>query len=291
MKNRLLLLLGLWLPLHGFAQKARIGFIPVGALNVHYTQTGSGKPVLLLHAGFLDHRMWEPQTAALSAYHRVITIDLPGHGRTQGKDTTVQVGTLISAVFDQLKVKQADVVGVSLGATCALDFALTHPGRVRKLVLVSAGLSGWESRFPLDSLTRNYFPGLLDRLNRKDTAGAAEYFTRFWFDGPYRQPAGVDRAGRRYTYETTLRAMQVHKISGWPRFSTGSAIDRIDRLTLPVLLIDGDRDLPYILAVGEYLSKNLKNARLIVLPGAGHMLNLEQPRRFSQEVLPFIDSR
>src|SRR5688572_21825595 len=117
-------------------QTSKSGFIKTKSLSIYYEAAGSGSPVILLHAGLQDHRMWDKQVAALSKTRHVITIDLPAHGKTQGWDTTFLTADMLSAVMDSLKIKTAAFVGLSFGAVCVMDILLKYPGRVSKAALI-----------------------------------------------------------------------------------------------------------------------------------------------------------
>lgn len=155
------------------------GFIAVGNTRVYYTRAGEGEPVLLLHGGFLDHRMWEQQVKALTAGgFQVVTIDLPGHGRSQNGDSTLLVQDCLHTVLDSLSIHKASLVGLALGGTSATDFALAYPGRVKKLLLVSSLAIGYEAYYPIDSLSHSYLPAMAAAIKRKNGQEAAAIFTR-----------------------------------------------------------------------------------------------------------------
>ena len=109
------------------------------------------------------------------------------------------------------------------------------------------GINGYETKHQLDSFTLQYFPNLMGALEQKDTARAAEVFTRAWGDGPFRSPETVNKSMRTYVYNTTLATMHKFKVSGWPRFQRPPAIERIHQIKAPLLIMAGDKDMPYIL--------------------------------------------
>lgn len=116
---------------------ADTGRVAVGGGTLYYEVRGSGPPVVLLHAGGLDLTMWDPQVGPVARAFRVIRYDARGHGRSSapmGPHSTVED---LRALLDHLGVERANLVGISMGAGVALEFAISYPQRVSKLVLVS----------------------------------------------------------------------------------------------------------------------------------------------------------
>ena len=105
--------------------------------GLSYEATGSGDPVVLIHAFSVDRRMWAPQVAALEGRFRVIRYDLRGHGQSAPPSAPYAAYDDLRSVLDALKVDRATLIGLSSGAEIATDFALANPGRVRRLVLAS----------------------------------------------------------------------------------------------------------------------------------------------------------
>jgi pimeloyl-ACP methyl ester carboxylesterase len=120
----------------------------VHGLDVHYTMQGSGEPLVLLHGGVGGSEMFEPLLPSLTAHHRVIAIDLQGHGRTKDIARPLRYEAMaddVAALLGQLGIAHADVLGYSLGGGVAARLAIQHPSLVRKLVLVSTAFkrTGW----------------------------------------------------------------------------------------------------------------------------------------------------
>ena len=124
------------------AQRVTRHLIPVADSKVYVEESGKGKALILLHAGNMDHRMWEGQVGVLSKRFHVINCDLRGCGLTQDGDSTYLQTDALLTVMDSLGIGTASLAGVSLGAVVATAFALAHADKVNKLVLVSPGLIG-----------------------------------------------------------------------------------------------------------------------------------------------------
>ncbi|HYH16930.1 MAG TPA: alpha/beta hydrolase, partial [Flavisolibacter sp.] len=258
---------------------------------IYYEVVGKGEPIVLLHAGFLDHTMWQQQVKALKNKRRVITLDLPAHGLSQRGKYTFLIADALLTVIDSLKIPKASWMGLSLGSVAVTDFLIAHPERVKKAILVSPGINGYETRYALDSFTVKYFPNLVKALEQTDTAGAAEVFTRAWGDGPYRSPETVNKAMRSYVYQTTLATMYKFKVSGWPRFQRPPAIERIHEIKAPLLIIAGDKDMPYILDASEVLHRTVPGSKKVIIKDVAHMINMAKPEAFNKTVTDFLNNK
>ena len=267
------------------------GKITAGGSEWYYEMKGAGEAVVFLHAGFMDHTMWDKQVAYFSKNYKVITVDLPAHGQTKNGDSIGLIADALKQVLDVLKISKAYFVGLSLGGGAVTDFALAYPERVHKIVLAGSGINGYETKYIVDSVALNYFDDLMSALEKKDTAVAAEVFVSYWYDGPYRKPGEVDSSQRRWMYEKTYNTMIVHKVRGWPQFAKPPAVNRIDSIAVPALILAGDKDMRYILDAAEVLDQRIPKSRRIIIPGVAHMMNLEKPDEFNRVVESFFESK
>lgn len=113
-------------------------FAPVAGGTIHYDITGRGRSIVLLHGGALDLRMWDPLLPRLAAAHRVVRWDAPGHGAsTAPAQPTAETADELLALLDHLRIERTILVGFSMGAGTAAAFAIRHPRRVERLVLIS----------------------------------------------------------------------------------------------------------------------------------------------------------
>ncbi len=189
--------------------------------------------------------------------------------------------------MDSLHVKKASVAGISLGASSALDFALAYPQRVNKLVLTSPGLSGWSAVMKFDALSMKVFLHGDSIAKTRNHDAITENFTEVWYDGPYRKPTEVPQAGRKYVYNTA----SVNDINGdtnWPVFDKRGAALRAKQLHMPVLILAGTLDVPFILNASRYLHSQVANSQLHVIKGVAHMIHLEKPLLFRKYVSEFL---
>jgi pimeloyl-ACP methyl ester carboxylesterase len=131
------------------AQEPTTGYAPVNGLNMYYEIHGKGEPVVLLHGSFMTiTNNWTDMIARLSTSRQVIAVEMQGHGRTADINRDFSFENLaddIAALLDYLKIKQADVLGYSMGGGVAMQVAIRHPEKVRKVVSISAVFrhDGW----------------------------------------------------------------------------------------------------------------------------------------------------
>ena len=269
----------------------RTGMVQAGSMSIYYEIHGKGDPVLLLHAGLQTHSMWDEQVKALSADHEVITIDLPRHGRSVGSDTTTLVQEMILTVLDSLKVEKAAVASLSLGASVAQDFVIAYPNRVLKLILMSSGVNGIENIYKVDSISSAWYPAFAVASDSNRLEEAALIFAKAWGDGLDAQDSLV-KPSSKFVYATTLDNLKKHNKEFWPKFrETPPAVESIKTIRVPVLIIHGDRDLPFINQTSKFLEKSIPGAQRVMLPGLAHMINLEQPKEINKLMEEFLKKK
>lgn len=267
------------------------GYVAVGGFNIYYEKHGSGSTILFLHAGLQDHNMWEDQVKFFSKDHQVITIDLPYHGKTTGNDTTFLARDLVKIILDSLGIQKASFAGLSMGASVVQDFIIAYPERVDKAILISAGLNGYEKKYPIDSLSMRWYPLFDSALKAKDTTLAAKEFTKAWAEGIYRSRDSLKKPVSVHVYNTTLATLK-KGFAGWPRLENNPpAFDKISSIKVPVLIIEGDRDLPYISTVSAYMAKNIAGAKHLIMKDVAHMLNMEKPDELNKTMGEFLDGK
>ncbi|HVE61206.1 MAG TPA: alpha/beta hydrolase [Chitinophagaceae bacterium] len=265
------------------------GKIRAGNLQVYYEQTGTGDAIVLLHAGLQNRTMWEEQIKALSENFSVITIDLPFHGNTTGIDTSILAKDVIKIVMDSLHLQKILIAGLSMGASVAQDFIIAYPERVNKAILISAGINGYERKHPIDSASLSWYTQFTNALSAKDTAKAAFEFTKAWGEGIDHHGDSLTKASSRYVYNTTFATLKQHKMEGWPNLQDEPpAMEGLSGIKIPVLIIHGDKDLPYITTASEYMEKTIPGSTRVLIKNVAHMLNMEKPAEVNKLMMEFL---
>jgi pimeloyl-ACP methyl ester carboxylesterase len=258
------------------------GTVEVNGARLHFELAGRGDPLVLLHAGICDGRMWDAQFDALAAGRRVVRYDRRGFGRTtQGSEAFSHVEDL-SGLLGHLNLGRVTLVGCSQGAKVALDFALTSPGAVDSLVLVAPAVSGYSYAAAA--------PPQYDEIERAEAAGDVgrvnELELQIWVDGPRRSPGEVGPAVRELVREMNLAALNATAGEELP--SGVNAAGRLDEVRAPTLVVVGDLDTPRTLEAAGALARGVRGARLEVVRGAAHLPNMERPGEFNRLLLDFL---
>jgi pimeloyl-ACP methyl ester carboxylesterase len=247
--------------------------------GLYYEVSGSGEPVVLIHAFSVDRRMWAPQIATLEKRFRVIRYDQRGHGNSIAPAEPYAPHEDLAAVLDTLGIRRAALVGLSAGSTLAIDFAIAHPDRVARLVLASPGLNGHVPSPPL-----TWMAPVFQAAGTGDAEGAA----KLWAATPIMTVyGGADAAD-------AVRSLVMSNVRLWTfrtnpaRTLTPPAITRLAEIKSPTLVILGDRDLPHIKEIGGLLVRQVTGARLVTVPDAGHIVNLDAPGVFNDAVGGFL---
>jgi 3-oxoadipate enol-lactonase len=256
----------------------------INGARIHYERTGGGLPVVLLHAGVADLRMWEPQVGPLAKHFDVIRPDVRGFGQSELPPTRWSPDADLLQLIDGLHLKPIHLVGCSMGAEIAIDFAIEHGERISRLVLIGPGIGG--AQFGPK------YPELWTEIEEADKAGdmgalnAAEM--RIWLDGP-RRPRGYVKEPLRSLF---LEMNGANFQNDWKSAPTDSldppAIQRLHEITAPTLVVVGDEDAPPIFDAVEALMEKVPNARKVVIHDAAHLPNLEHPEEFNSALLGFL---
>ena len=263
------------------------GMAPVNGAELYYEVEGAGEPLLLLHAGVADSRMWEEQVPAFANSYRVIRCDLRGFGRTEIPPDAFTYHDDVARLLDFLGVDRAHLLGCSFGAQVALDAALAHPRRVQSLILAAPSVGGEAP----SSRIRRFWEQEEAALEEGDLEAAVELNLRLWVDGPQRTPETVAPAVRRRVYAMQRETFQKDVPEGaqWLRLSP-PAIQCLDAVQAPTLILVGQLDLEEKRVLARRLEREIAGATAVVVDGAAHMLSMERPQTFNRHVLDFLST-
>jgi len=254
-------------------------FVEVDGARLAYDVSGGvvgrGSAVLLLHAGIADRRMWDGQVAAWSAQRQVVRLDFRGFGETRSGPGRVAHHADAVAVLDAAGMSEAVVIGASMGGAVAADLVLTYPERVSGLVLSGSALNGAEFT---DAATFDGWRDAGAAAEGGEFGRAAELEAAMWVPD-----ATADV--RRLVVEMLLPTYQREEPDEEP---VPDAAERLAEIGVPTLVIVGERDRPDILRFADRLAAEIASARLLRLPGVGHLTNLEAPEPFNAAVAEFF---
>ncbi len=253
----------------------------VNGARLHYQVTGTGPALVLIHGNTLDIRMWSDQVAVFAERYQVICYEMRGFGKSTvpGGEAYAPADDL-ALLLSHLGVAHAHILGLSLGGAVAIDFALAYPAMTAALLVADAGLREypWQAYGAFSADVRS-----------AAVAFGVEEARRRWLAGPLFSPAMEHP-------ELAVRLRQmVADYSGWHWLNrellqplAPPAIDRLESISSPTLVIVGERDLPEFHAIAGLVQRRVPAASLAMMSGVGHMSNMEDPVRFNALVLDFL---
>jgi len=262
--------------------------IPSGAAELVCDVTGSGPPIVCLHAGVADRRVWAATADHLSEKHRVYAYDRRGFGETVYTPESFSHVADLGVVIERVEADSVVVVGNSDGGRIAIDYALDHPEHVLALVLVAPAISGEPPPDDLPPRVQELDDAIEAAGEAGDLAEVNRLEAHLWLDGatgPEGRVRGEERALFLAMNERALTAPDPGEALRSP-----NAWDRLDTLAVPTLVLFGDLDLDDMRSNAQHLAAQAQNARFVSLGGVAHLPMLEDPDSFSAVVEGFLGS-
>lgn len=255
----------------------------INSARINYEREGAGFPVIFLHAGVADSRMWEAQAAAFAKHFDVIRPDQRGHGKSELPAVAWSPVADLLALIDELGLKPAHLVGCSMGGAVAIDFALDHPDRISKLVLVGSAIGGFAFRPEHAHL----FAEAATARRAGDLEALNQAMLGLFLDGPNRPRGYVKEPLRKLFLDMNGIAVR-SDFEKAPPAQNMLAMRRLHEITGPTLVVVGDKDLPTVLEAADLLTASIPGARKAIIHDAAHLPNLEHAEEFNRIVLDFL---
>jgi 3-oxoadipate enol-lactonase len=254
-------------------------------IDVNYEIHGKeGAPWLVLsHSLACSVRMWDPQIAALEGEYRILAYDTRGHGATEATKGAYTLELLADDLFfllKELKITAAHYCGLSMGGMIGQTFALKYPGVFRTLTLADT-----TSRYPAEAA-----PVWADRIKTVESKGMeplAQPTLERWFTEPFRKSHAAAVDGIRKLIVSTPVAGYAGCCHAIPKINLTA---RLKEIKCPILVIVGADDPGTPPAMAKEIHDNAPGSKLVVLPQAAHISNLEQPEGFSRALREFLRS-
>jgi pimeloyl-ACP methyl ester carboxylesterase len=258
------------------------GVVEVRGRGVAYHRAGAGPPLLLLHGGWSDGREWRPQLESLSDEFDVIAWDAPGCGASDDPPDDADIADYAAAVaglVSALALDRVHLCGLSFGGGLALAVYRHHPRIVRSLVLASA-YAGWKGSLPPEEV-EDRIRRLRSQLDQPPAEGIDDHLPGFFARPMAPEVLALVRSimldVRRAGTEAMLTA-----------FGDADLRDVLPTVAVPTLVLHGGADVRAPRPVADALHAAIPDARLAVLPGVGHVVNLEAPEDFDAVVRRFL---
>ena len=238
-------------------------------------------PVVFLHGFTLDHRMWIANATYFKNDFRVILMDARGHGLSDSTETGYSRAHRVADLLgflDALRLERVHLVGLSMGGATAIGFALAYEHRLASMTLVDTGAAGYS---PGKKITR------IDNLAKdKGIEEARQKWidtTLIWY-----------KKDKEHIKQLMLTMMTEHSGAVWldpmrGKYPGEDDLSRVNRITVPTKIFVGEKDRIF-LPLAQKLHERITNSSLSIYDGVGHMLNLEEPVRFNEELKVFLES-
>ena len=252
-----------------------------GGGKLWYEIQGDGAPLVFLHDGLVSSAGWDGPFEALSKSFRAIGYDRRGFGRSEAPKGPYSDVDDLHAVFETLKLGRAVLVGCSNGSRLAVDYTLAHPDRVEALVLVGPVVSGlpYSAHFLRRGMT-NFAPMFREKSREKLIAA--------WVNDPYLTGARNAAARQRLRELLTRDPGPLSVTFPESRPADRPALGRLAEIRVPTLILVGASDIPDVHAHAGVLEAGIHGARRVIVPEAGHLIQLDQPEELSRRILDFL---
>jgi len=242
-------------------------------VSLYYETHGEGPVILLTHGYAATSEMWRDQVATLSRRHTLVIWDMRGHGRSDDPADPAaysEAATVddMAALLDAVGASRAIVGGLSLGGYMSLAFYRAHPERVSALLIIDTGPG-----FKKDDARETWNQRAHDTGDRFEREGLAvlKSASRERATVNHRDASGLARAARGMLTQRDARVIEL-----------------LPNIKVPSLVVVGADDAPF-LAASDYMAAKIPGAKKVVIPAAGHAVNIDQPQAFIAAVLPFLD--
>jgi pimeloyl-ACP methyl ester carboxylesterase len=262
----------------------RMRDLEIQGLRIAYELKGQGPPLVLLHGALSDSRIWRWNSNVLSGNFTVLAWDAPGCGRSDDPPESFRLpdyADVLAELIQSLNLQNPHILGLSFGGGLALELYRQYPEIPKSLILVSA-YAGWAgSLSPVEVETR---------LNNglRQLKMAPEEVVDSWIPTLFSESVPSDFVGKvkaimRDFHPEGMRTM-LHS------FAEADLREVLPKIKIPTLLLYGEDDIRSPLEVAEKLHSNIKTSKLVVIPGTGHVVNIETPAAFNTIVKRFINS-
>jgi len=259
----------------------------VNGINIYYEEAGAGAPLVFVHEFAGEARSWHLQMRFFARRYRCIAFNARGYPPSDvpkdgGKYSQDRARDDIRAVLDALKIDKAHIVGLSMGGFATLHFGFTYPERARSLVVAGCGYGAEPDKRAQFAAEAEASAGRFEELTM---AKAAEAFalgpTRVQHQN--RDPRGWREFADQFAEHSTEGAALTMRGVQAKRPSLFELTDKMKTIKVPTLIMTGDEDDP-CLEAGIFMKRKLPRSGLIVLPKAGHAINIEEPAAFNTMV-------
>ncbi|RIO10604.1 alpha/beta hydrolase [Mammaliicoccus sciuri] len=260
------------------------GIFNATGANIYYESKGNGENLLLIHAGIVDSRMWDNEFNLLSEKYRVVRFDLPGFGLSDFTEGSYNYNLIINELLIHLDIHHTHILAASFGGKIALDFYLENPAKCMSLALLSPAISGWNA----STFLQNYEEKEERLIDEGKIEETAQYNYATWIQRN-RSPEIINPDVKQLIMDMQRKILT----KGEPNVSSEEIevednISQLNNIEIPVLIVNGQCDVPDFLEIAEVMIKEIPNVKNIIIPNTAHLANLESPELFLKIISEFF---
>ncbi|HEU5377227.1 MAG TPA: alpha/beta hydrolase [Ktedonobacteraceae bacterium] len=265
------------------------GFAQVNGTQLYYEMLSEGHPLVLIHGGFMDRRMWDDQFHVFAQHYQVIRYDVRGFGKSDLPPVSYADRQDLYELLNALGVEKTYLLGLSLGGSIAIDFTLEHPSMVDALILVGSPVPGFpvellytdeqmeqqRSRWAAfeEAIQERNLPTMVDALMQDSTLVPSPNY-----------PAARERVRANlseYSFVWVFDPAPKQELEP-------PAYERLAEIQVPTLIMLGAEDDPRLFKDADKLERDIVGASRVTIAEAHHMPNMEKPEEFNALVLNFL---
>jgi pimeloyl-ACP methyl ester carboxylesterase len=260
----------------------RSGHVTIEGGRLYYERAGEGFPVVLIHPGLWDLRIWDRQFEAFAERHDVVRYDVRGYGRSDVPTLPYSDTRDLRYLLGELGIDRCAIVGCSMGGQLALDFALEHPSVADAVVAVATGVSGYAWQDPgLDVLLAEVQQAVV----AGDLERAMDIQLAVW--APFDSGPETNAWVRAIAMDNT----HIFRVPDTLAEIPSSVVERLGEIQAATLVVVGANDVAEIHTIADLLVERIPGAHKRVIHDADHLVMVRQPEVFNRVVLDFLSFR
>ena len=263
---------------------------------VYYEVHGSGKWLTFIHGMFASHKWWKFQVEEFSKNYRVLTVDLPGHGKSyslKGKISLDEYTSTVAELHDHLEVDKCVLIGWSLGGIISMHYAVKYPDRVEGLVIISSRCSRKLWKYKFRNFLANVIFGFKTFLEAVSLAWSAPELVDYKEEIRRELRRGVSDEVPTEYLEELVNEMLDSSLSDSFDYILDSCIEydvsnEIQKINVPTLILVGDKDRKTPVEYSTEIHSRIKGSILRIVPSGTHYMIVEMPKAINQEIRNFL---
>ena len=261
----------------------KYGFLQIDDSKIYYESYGQGEPIIFIHAGVTDSRMWKYQINDLSQNFNVILFDQRGFGKSSTPTKNYNPIQDILTLMDSCQIKNANIVGISLGALQAIDLAIEYPERVKTLIISGASFPDWQLFNDILNKHIEFTQYVIE--NGPDSAVNRMLTDPFWRESIPNEKYKDSRK----LFEQILRENKNSFTVNWQlrELPVGLA-DRLGQVNCPVLIFKPENEMESIKPIFDTIVNKVANIKVAEIANTSHLLNMEKPDEFNNAIINFL---